>query len=174
MTELVKTIDEAVTVFSEELARRLNRRRFLINGAKGLAAAVAAACVGGIGNVREAFAITCSCTWISGSGNANCPHWSHQCPQGAPACPSGCSFCTINDLPKGANGYGCYGWCDYSGGQWVSCTGLCTGQQGYKVCSDCKCSTCNGYLCTCLSSIQCCNCLTLPDAQAEMAALHLN
>lgn len=174
MPEFVKDLDRQISVLSEELARNLNRRRFLINGVKGLAAAAAAVSIGGLTNLREVFAVTCTCNWINGSGNSNCPHWSYPCPTYG-GCPSGCSFCTINDLPRGSNGFGCYGWCNYSGGQWISCNNLCNCGNGYRVCSDCKCSTCNGYLCTCLSSgVICCGCCTPQEVQAEMAKQHLN
>jgi hypothetical protein len=151
MRELIDSVDKRISVLGEELARRLNRRQVLEHGVKGLAAAVGAMTIGSLSGIKEAFAITCNCNWIQGKHCTNCP-------PANPYCGSGCSICTSTDW--------CSGWCIYSGGQWISCTGFGPCGNGYKVCTDCKCNSCSN-MCTCLSAILCNGCCSPAEVQAD-------
>lgn len=159
MSNLINEADRVVGIWTEELARKVDRRHILVKGIRGLAASVAAVSVGSFAEVKQVFAVTCTCNWIR--KQVNCP--SHCCcPTGA-GCPSGCSFCTSSDS--------CGGWCIYPDGCWTSCNSFCTCGYGYKLCCDCKCNSCSGYLCTCLSQVICCQCCTPADVEAEMSRL---
>lgn len=159
--------DKRVSILAESAARRLSRRRVVLGMMKGVFAAVAATTLGAFVNIGRAFAIdfsncqtcnkNCTCHWIPNSGNANCPSKGGCPPTG---CPSGCSPCTGSDS--------CGGWCIYSDGAWCACNCLGVCGNGYRVCIDCKCSSCSGYLCTCLSQVICPNCCRTEDIEEEM------
>jgi hypothetical protein len=151
---MIEDLDRTVNILSESAARTLTRRRVLRTAVKGLVAATAGLALTLGPDLREAFAQTCTCNWIGGSSNADCPKVGY-CSDDS--CPSGCSLCT--------SGGGC---CEYPSGSWVSCTGLGRCGAGYRLCIDCKCSTCSGYLCTCLTDFYCCNCCTPSEVEAEM------
>jgi hypothetical protein len=157
--------DHRVSIWAEDLARKLSRRNMIIKSLKFLTASAAGVSVGSLLNVTEAFAATCVCNWIGGAGNANCP--SHPGCSGT-NCPSGCNVCTCAGCSCSICNDPRYCVCPYPGGSWVSCTGLCTCQGGYRICTDCMCSTCSSYKCTCLSSIICCSCCTPQEVMAAM------
>jgi hypothetical protein len=148
---MLEELDEHLSMLSESLARRLNRRKALVNTAKGLFATVTGITLGQLTNITNAFAVTCDCHWAQG----------HQCACGGTGsqCPSNCTTCT--------NSNWCNGVCNYPNGHWVSCSGLGTCGNGYKICIDCQCPNCS-YLCTCLSTCICCNCCNPKDVEAEM------
>ncbi len=164
---MLEELDRNISIISESAARTLNRRRFLTGMLKGLVSATAALTLGIWMDVKSAFAIdfskcqtcnnNCTCNWIPNSSNANCPK-KGGCP--STGCPSGCSHCTGSDS--------CGGWCIYSDGAWCACNCLGRCGNGYRVCIDCKCSSCSGYLCTCLSTIICANCCTHKEVEEEM------
>ncbi len=148
---MLEELDEHLSMLSESLARRLNRRKALVNTAKGLFATVTGITLAQLTNITNAFAVSCSCT-----GNiCTCGGSGYQCP-------SGCSTCTSSS--------GC-SYCPHPSGHWVSCNGLGNCGNGYKVCIDCKCSsgTCSqSTFCTCLSGCICCSCCNPKDVEAEM------
>lgn len=158
---MLEEFDKQVSVFTESLARRLARRKMLGTAVKGAVAAIAAATIGQFTNLRQAFAVSCTCddNWTNG---VPCDNIGHSCPSSG--CPSGCSVCCCND---------CNGWCNYPSGSWTSCSGLGKCGNGYKICTDCKCGNpCTKQnRCTCLSQCICCNCCTKADVQAEMRRL---
>jgi hypothetical protein len=143
---MVLEVDKRLSVLAESTARRLTRRRALTAGVKGGFAAVIGVALGqGLGlHSAEAWG-TCTCNWAKGIRCSGCPY-------GA-GCPSGWTVCKLGDPPVDYRNYGCNGWCNYEYGQWTPCGGLGTGY-GYRVCTDCKTSSCA--VCTCLS--QCINC----------------
>ena len=146
---MLEELDEHLSMLSESLARRLNRRKALVNTAKGLFAAVTGIALGQLTSITNAFAVSCTCT-----GNI-CT-----CDGGTgTSCPSGCTTCTSSS--------GCGSYCDHSNGYWVSCSGLGKCGNGYKICIDCKCGSCSN-LCTCLSACICCGCCNPKDVEAEM------
>src|SRR5947207_2070983 len=130
---MLEDFDKQVSILTEAIARKFHRRQMVGTTVKGLFATVAAATVGQLANVGQAFAATtCTCDegWTTGH---RCSYWGHPCPYTsttATQCPSGCSTCYSP---------GCNGWCSYSSGHWVSCSGLGTCGKGYKLCWDCKC-----------------------------------
>jgi len=142
---MLENFDNQISILTESFARKFDRRKMVGNTVKGLFATVAAATVGQLANVGEAFAVTCTCDdgWTTGHPCGNigfsCPHNTST----TNGCPSGCSVCT------NANG-GCGGFCTYSSGHWVSCSHLGSSGKGYKLCWDCKCPTCTHH-CSCLS-----------------------
>ena len=156
---MLENFDKSISILSEAFARVLSRRKMVATTVKGLFATLVAATLGQFLNVGEAFAITCTCdeNWTTGSP---CTNIGYPCP--SYGCPSGCTTCTSYDW--------CGGWCDYSNGKWVSCSGFGPCGKGYKVCRDCKCPDCNTK-CTCLSHIVCYNCCTPQDVKAEMQRL---
>jgi len=159
---MFEKLDEHISELSELIARTVNRRQLLARTVKGVFATAAGLTLAQFTNLKSAFAITCTCMWAGGSGNANCPHTSG-CPGGInPPCPSGCVTCTTSS--------GCGSVCNYPGGSWVSCSGFGPCGMGYKVCTDCKCHSSCSYpnVCTCLSPIICYNCCTRKAVEDEM------
>lgn len=148
-------IDRNLSVLTEGIARRFGRRQVLVTGSKGLFATVAALAVGQVIKPQDALAGGCTCSWLGGVGNANCPSQGG-CPSFG--CPAGCSTCTTAD--------GCSG-CIYDSGSWVSCSGLGTCGNGYQLCVDCKCGSCSS-TCTCLQGCTCCGCCRPADFEAEL------
>src|SRR5690349_10239943 len=140
--------DKDISVLMESLARTLDRRQMIGKTIRGLSAAAIAITLGQFTNVKQAFAADCTCQcdhcWSTGSPCSGCPSSAN--------CPSGCTVCVNND---------CGGWCVYSNGRWVAfnCSNLGKCHVGYKMCTDCKCGSCNNK-CTCLSACICCNCCT--------------
>jgi len=148
---MLEDFDKQVSIFTESFARKLNRRKMVATTVKGLFATVAATAVGQFTNFGQAFAASCTCDegWTTGH---TCGYYGYQyrCPHNTSltnGCPSTCSVCTINDST-----HGCGGWCTYTSGNWVSCSGLGTNGKGYKLCWDCHCPTgsCK-HKCSCLS-----------------------
>lgn len=139
-------LDRQINVLAESIARRITRRRTLAGAVKGAFAAVAGIAAG-VGLTAMDAEAACTCNWAQGR---NC-NSSTTCPSNG-GCKSGYTPCTSADW--------CNGWCIYSNGSWVSCTGL-GGGLGYKICTDCKSNTrgCD-FLCTCLSG--CLNCTASP------------
>lgn len=158
---MLEDLDKNISLLTESVARSLGRRRLLVNTAKGLFATAASLTLGQLTNLKDAFAVTCTCNWACNSDgkNTNCAKQGG-CPR--TGCPSNCSICTTSS--------GCGTVCNYSGGYWVSCSGLCTCGGGYRLCTDCKChNSCScPNVCTCLSQIFCCNCCKKSDVEAEM------
>lgn len=138
---MLEEFDKQISVWSESFARKFNRRKVVGGAVKGVVATVAAATVGQLANFGEAFAATCTCdeNWTQGHP---CNYWGYPCP--SDGCPSKMEVCT---KPM------CGGWCDYSNGHWVSCSGLGTNHKGYKLCWDCtlKTNPCHPK-CSCLSA----------------------
>ena len=164
---MFEEFDKRISILSESLARSLSRRRMVTISVKGAAATLAGATLGIFTQVHDAFAITCTCNWYDGSGNANCPNHSGCNTPGYGVCPPGCSPCTNVDYCYDTDsGY----YCNYPNASWTSCTGLGTCGNGHKICVDCKCPNCS-YVCTCLSNCICCNCCTPMDVEAEMRRL---
>ncbi|SRR5229473_3638815 len=107
---MLEKLDEHISELSESIARTMNRRQLLTRTVKGVFATAAGLTLAQFTNLKSAFAITCTCMWAGGSGNANCPHTSG-CPGGInPPCPSGCVTCTTSS--------GCGTICNYPGGSW--------------------------------------------------------
>lgn len=152
---MLDEFDKKISVLSESIARGLNRRQLLSRAAKGMAATAAGLALSQLTNLKSAFAVTCTCSWYGGSGNANCPQ-AGGCPGGH--CPSSCSTCASPTCG-----------CPWQYGEWVSCSGLGRCGTGFEVCTDCHCNGCN-YLCTCLSQCICCSpcCQTPQEITAEM------
>ncbi len=153
---MLEKLDEHISELSESIARTMNRRQLLTRTVKGVFATAAGLTLAQFTNLKSAFAITCTCMWAGGSGNANCPHTSG-CPGGInPPCPSGCVTCTTSS--------GCGTICNYPGGSWVSCSGFGPCGMGYKCHSSCSYPN----VCTCLSPIICYNCCTRKAVEEEM------
>jgi hypothetical protein len=158
-------LDRQISIWSESVVRAISRRRFVNKAVKSTFAILAGLAAGTWVGVKDAFAVTCTCDWYDGSSNANCPKHPG-CNSSPPSsCPSGCSLCTSSDYCLDSKGY----YCNYSGGYWISCTGLGQGG-GFKYCLDCKCPNCS-YVCTCLSECICCNCSKPAQVEAEMHRL---
>jgi hypothetical protein len=141
---MLEDFDKQVSVFTESVVRRLSRRKMVTRTVKGLFATVALAAIGQGTGLTKAFAAnpcTCDDGWTTGH---LCNYYGYKCPSNG--CPSGCSLCHSND---------CGGWCNWSSGQWVSCSHQGHSGRGYKLCWDCKCTTCTNK-CSCLS--QCFGC----------------
>ena len=168
---MLEDLDQTTFILSESIARTFSRRKFVVKTVKGAFAALAGLSLGHVG-VKDAMAQACSCIWLGGASNANCPT-KGGCP-GTGACPSGCSNCVQSD--GCINGAG-VNLCPYASATWISCSGLGSCGFGHRLCRDCKCNTCSGYLCTCLGPCVCCSCCRAADVEAEMrrvAALYSN
>ncbi len=151
-------LDKHISIVTESVARALSRRTVLARATKGLVATIAGVTLGELMNVREAFAVSCNCHPANGTYCSNCPN--------GVGCPSGCSACTGTDY--------CGGWCTWDHGWWLSCSGLGSCGNGYRICTDCKCPNCgsnNTSVCTCLSAIICQNCCTREQVAAEARRL---
>lgn len=145
---MLEEFDRQVSIWSESFARKFNRRKMVGGAVKGVVATVAAATVGQLANFGEAFAATCTCDdgWTTGHP---CGYYGFPCPHNTSlvdGCPSSCSVCVHPN---------CGGWCTYTSGHWVSCSGLGSSGKGYKLCWDCyKCGRVGGVCqpkCSCLS-----------------------
>lgn len=150
-----KDFDRFVNTLSESVVRKMQRRKILIAGIKGVFAATAGIALANFEGIKNAFAVTCTCAWAfggqcygTGSEEQNCP--------------SGCTTCTLQDY--------CNGWCNYQSGYWTSCSGLGQCGHGYRICKDCKCPNCSN-VCTILSNILCYGCCTAQQVEAEMRRL---
>jgi hypothetical protein len=149
--------DRHISVATEGLARRLNRRQALLRGFKGVATATAAVSAGSLVNARRAFAdelhTCCNPYGVCPSNPAN------------GGCPSGLAVCKTSSS--------CH--CAYSSGYWVSpnCSPCSHGSGSYRVCTDCHRTgfPCAGHLCTTLSACQCTGCDTPAQVKANMSAL---
>lgn len=144
--------DQNTSVLSESTARQLSRRAFLIQAVKGLVAAVAGLTLGQFTVGAAEAACTC--------GGQSCASIGKSCPSSG--CPSNCTVCK--------NTTGCSK-CTYPTGYWVSCTGQGACGNGYRLCYDCKCGTCDSGVCYCLTTCFCCNCCSPADVEAEMQRL---
>jgi hypothetical protein len=138
---MLEDFDRQVSNWSESLARKFNRRKMIGSTVKGAVATVAAVTAGQLTSFGQAFAVSCTCDegWTRGRP---CNHWGFPCPKNG--CPSHMTVCKKP---------GCGGWCTYSNGHWVSCSGLGPSHKGYKLCWDCSDAKnpCNPH-CSCLSS----------------------
>jgi len=157
---MLEELDKHISDLTESVARMMNRRQLLGRGVKGIFAAAAGIALAEFTNIKNVFATTCTCNWAGGSGNANCPKSQSGCI--GTGCPNGYSVCTSNS--------GCGPVCDYLGGRWISCTGLCTNKHGYRICTDCNSPGCSD-VCTCLSPVICCLCTTTKEVEEEMRRL---
>ncbi len=150
--------DSRIGIFAESIARKLNRRKLVANGVKGLFGTVAGVALGQLVNIQQAFASGCdTCNWAYGHHCSGCP--------GYAGCPSGYAVCTSSS--------GCGTICNYPNGQWTVCTIPCSCSTGFRVCTDCRTNGC-GYICTCLSGRICCSqpcCSTPEGVHAEMQRL---
>jgi hypothetical protein len=141
---MLEEFDQQVSILSESFARKFNRRKVIGSTVKGVVATVAAATVGQLANLGQAFAASCTCDegWTLGK---TCGYYGFPCPKNG--CPSQCTVCT---RPS------CHGWCNWNSGNWVSCSGLGPSGKGYKLCWDCwKCGNVGGNCqpkCSCLSA----------------------
>lgn len=169
MLDMLKGADQRVSIWTEELARRLSRRQLLFKGITGFAATTAAVTLGTLTNVIPVSA-ACTCNWIGGLGNANCPNVGG-CTPSVSVCPSGCNICTCSACGCNPCGNPATCFCPWTGGQWVSCSNLGTCGNGYELCTDCMCTTCSNYKCTCRSNCICCGCCSPKDVVAEMHKL---
>ena len=142
---MLEDFDKQISIWAESFARKFNRRKMVGTTVKGVFATIAAASIGQVANIGQAFAVTCACddNWTTGqkcgvlgyggcSNNVNTTF----------GCPGNCSVCKNGD---------CGGWCNWSSGHWVSCTGCCASGKGYRLCWDCKCPDCK-HKCSCLSA----------------------
>ncbi len=122
---MFEEFDKQVSILSESFARKFNRRKMMSGTIKGVFATVAAASIGQLTNLGQAFAQSCTCDegWTQGHP---CNYWGYPCPSNG--CPSGMKVCYKPN---------CGGWCDYTSGHWVSCSGLGASHKGYKLCWDC-------------------------------------
>ena len=146
--ELGKRVDERIGRGTEKAGRILNRRSALRTVVLTGAATAGAVALG----VRPAFA-SVTCPEACGPS----PRCSHGCPY--VGCPSGHTLC--RHPPTSCGGY-----CVYSTGTWVHCTGYGKCGQGFTLCQDCKPDhSCD--ICICVSSIICRECCTPRDVRAE-------
>jgi hypothetical protein len=145
--ELGTKFDDRVGRGTDRIARRTSRRDVLRTAVLGSVAAAGAIALG----QRPALAaVHCKAPCGSGGGSPRC--------SGCPSlgCPSGMKLCKNN----------CHGLCPYPHGTWVRCTGLGRCGKGYTVCQDCHSEgSCN--VCECESGIQCADCCSSADVQAE-------
>jgi len=155
-------IDTGVARVAERIARTMTRRDALRRGVLGGITGMAALAVG----ARPAMAVTCTC-----GPTYNCAHWGASCtccgcPSGYVLCKNDGSYCSCSGGHYNSQGY-C---CEYSSGYWVACNGICCGSgcNGYRLCYDCKASTCQEW-CTCLSQEFCCQCATPEEVAKEQA-----
>src|SRR5436305_10253533 len=108
---MLEDFDKNISIFTESIARRLSRRKMVGTTVKGVFATVAAATIGQVVNLGQAFAVTCTCdqNWTTGH---RCGFWGFPCPQNTSltnGCPSSCPVCIRPD---------CGGWCEWSSGHW--------------------------------------------------------
>jgi hypothetical protein len=148
-------LDERVLAASASMARMLNRRTMLVRILQGSAATVAALTVGTLSGVRDAFAVTCThCGRWFGTGCSGCSPECSGCPSNG--CPSGRAVCKHPTCG-----------CDYANGYWVACSGggRCGG--AFRLCYDCRNSSCN--ICTCLTIWLCTGCCSAAEVRDTMA-----
>ncbi len=147
--------DRSVGEWLERAARRMGRRKFLVNGMKAAAVTVAGVTVGAWPKQALAHPEHTYCHYPRG---VYCTQIAGACPSGG-GCPSGCYVCTTAS--------GCSG-CIYSSGYWATRSGSCGSQgYGYYLCYDCRCTSCSR-TCGCRSSCRCGGCLTAADVKADM------
>lgn len=141
--------DEQIGRGTEWITRRIDRRTALRTVMLTGAAAVGAMAVG---EMPASAAITCpqNCGPSPMCKFGTCPSL---------GCPSGYSLC--KNPPTSCSGY-----CEYSTGSWVHCTGYGTCGNGYTLCQDCK-PTNSCSICICLSGIQCGSCCKPADVRAD-------
>ena len=146
--EFGKKLDDRIGRGTEKAGRILNRRTALRTVVLTGAATAGAVALG----VRPAFAsITCP------DACGPSPLCSHGCPD--VGCPAGHTLCKHPP-------YDCGGYCVWSTGTWVHCTGYGKCGQGFKLCQDCKPNnSCN--ICICISGVICRDCCTPRDVRAE-------
>jgi hypothetical protein len=176
MANLLHLLDDQVSVVSEDFARRLTRRKFILRTAKGVVTGMAAISLGSLVGMKNAFAaqnvtgngccyitpgVTLGCKH-SAQGGVDCgAHGFGNCPSAG--CPSGCQRCYSNTCPE---------ICSYSSSQmngcWVGYSGYCDCGFGYKLCCDCQCTSCSR-TCTCLSQVICCGCCAEADLLTSIA-----
>ena len=158
LRDVGQELDEKVLAASASMARMLSRRSLLARALQGSAATLAALTMGTMTGVKDSFATTCThCGNWFGSGCSGCSPQCSGCPSNG--CPSGRSICKAGQCRP----------CEYSNGYWVACSGggICGG--AFKLCYDCKNSSCG--VCTCLSSWLCTGCCSAADVRETMAAI---
>jgi hypothetical protein len=149
--------DRRMSHLTEDVARKVSRRKVLKHGIKGIVASVAAMAIGSTVGADPALASSCGCSY-PGCGHCSCR--GKPCPSGG-GCPSGCYICTSVDCPSTS--------CIYSGGSWIdsdcSC-GVCG--FGYYRCYDCRCTSCST-LCGCRTTCLCSGCCAPAELRTLMA-----
>lgn len=149
-------LDEALSTWSEDVARRVSRRTILIRTLKGVAGTVAGLTIGSWVGMSEAEAVGCNCLY-PGCGNCSCH--GKTCPSNG--CPSGCYVCKSGDCVN----------CDYSDGEWTCCSNCCgICGKGFYLCYDCRCTGCLAQ-CGCKTNCLCSGCCTPQDVREEMARI---
>lgn len=150
--------DATIAQWTDGAVRRLGRRRLLFTGMKYAAAAVAGVAIADL-PARKAAAADFVC---HPPGVGWCSAYGYSCPSGG-GCPSpGCLVCTSSS-GCGTNS------CPHSSGYWFTDTGTCgICHQGFKLCYDCKCTSCSS-LCGCMSGCLCSGCCSPADVKQEIA-----
>lgn len=163
-TQLMDKVDTGVATVAERIVRKMTRRDVVRRGVLGAGTALAALAVGVRPSKAETMTCTCGPTY-------RCDHWGWTCR--TDGCPPGMYLCQNNssNYCSCVNGhYNTQGYCcAYSTGYWVACNGICCGNggcNGYRLCYDCTGNGCDHW-CTCLGSLQCCQCATPEDAHEE-------
>jgi hypothetical protein len=152
----VSSLDRSLSQLTEDVARQLTRRRFLLRGVKVVSGTLAGLSIGSFAGLHSDEAAACSCSYV-GCGNCSCR--GKTCPNNG--CPSGCSPCLKGDCVE----------CPHPSGAWVccsSCCGVCG--LGSYYCYDCRCSGC-GQLCGCKTGCLCSGCCTPGEVKEEFARI---
>jgi hypothetical protein len=157
MADFIDQADATVSDLTEGLARRLSRRQVVFKVVRGAALGFAAASTAGFAGVRTALAAAAA-SGCNFPGCGSCSCLGKTCPSNG--CPSGCYTCT----PTSG---GCAN-CGWSDANWVCCTGCAGGTCGYRLCWDCRCTSCSR-TCGCRSTCRCTGCCSLQDIEAALA-----
>jgi hypothetical protein len=163
-TQLGGKLDTGVATVAERIVRKMTRRDVVQRGVLGVGTVLAALTVG----VRPSKAQTLSC---SCGPTVRCDTYGWPCQ--TDGCPSGMYLCQntqSNSCSCINHNYNVQGFCClYGSGWWIACNGICCGNggcNGYRLCYDCLGHGCDHW-CTCLGSVQCCECATPEDARRE-------
>jgi len=146
--------DRAVGHWLDIVARRVGRRKALLDGLKAAAVVVAGVTVGTMPGRAVAHEGHPNCHYPD---SKHCSELGKTCP--SVGCPSGCVTCVRED--------GCPD-CIYSSGYWATLHGVCgSGGYGFYLCYDCRCTGCER-LCGCKSVCMCGGCRNRGDVEVEM------
>ena len=150
--ELGTRFDDRIGRGTDRITRRISRRDAVRTAVLG---GVAAAGAIALGRRPALAAVQCQAPCGSHGGSPHC--------SGCPnlGCPSGMRLCRNN----------CGTTCPYPHGTWIRCTGLGRCGHGYTVCQDCHNNGCSD-VCECESGIQCADCCSAADVQAERHRVH--